>query len=249
MRLLLTGTDTRVGKTMLGCALAFAFKVRGMRVGVMKPVETGCAEANGALVPSDGPALIASASSDLPIALVSPYRYRSTLPPAAAAEADNASPPNFNELCRIHRDIAARSDVTIVEDCGGLAAPIDWNNDYADLALALGLELIFVVANHTRRSETEPSMGGGRVGESRPESRVRELRSGSDFISAARLATEYAMRRGLRISGFILNALDRESSTSVQRDADFVARATRVFCLGTVRFKEPISLAIVEQLL
>jgi dethiobiotin synthetase len=219
MHFLITGTDTRVGKTMLGCALAFAFKVRGMRVGVMKPVETGCAEAEGALAPSDGPALIASASSDLPIALVSPYRYRSTLPPAAAAEADNASPPNFAELCRIHRDIAARSDVTIVEDCGGLAAPIDWDNDYADLALALGLETILVVANH------------------------------GAFINEARLATEYAMRRGLRIGGFILNALDRESSTSVQRDADFVARATRVFCLGTVRFKEPVSLAIVEQLL
>ena len=122
-------------------------------------------------------------------------------------------------ICRIHRDIAARNDVTIVEDCGGLAAPIDWNNDYADLALALGLETILVVANH------------------------------GAFINEARLATEYAMRRGLRIGGFILNALDRESSTSVQRDADFVARATRVFCLGTVRFKEPVSLAIVEQLL
>jgi hypothetical protein len=34
-----------------------------------------------------------------------------------------------------------------------------------------------------------------------------------------------------------------------QRDADFVARATRLFCLGTVRFKEPVSVAIVEKLL
>jgi dethiobiotin synthetase len=216
---LITGTDARVGKTMLGCALAFAFKVRGTRVGVMKPVETGCVEAGGVLMPADGPALIASASSDLPIALVSPYRYRATLPPAAAAEIDNASPPNFEELCRIYREIAARSDVTIVEDSGGLAAPIDSNNDYADLALALGLETILVVANH------------------------------GAFINAAVLATEYAMRRGLRISGLILNALDRESSADVQRDADFVARATRVFCLGTVRFREPVSLAIVEKLL
>ena len=42
-RLLITGTDTGVGKTMVGCALAFALKVRGLRVGVMKPAETGCA--------------------------------------------------------------------------------------------------------------------------------------------------------------------------------------------------------------
>ncbi len=237
MHFLITGIGTRVGKTMLGCALAFAFKVRGMRVGVMKPVETGCVEANGALVPADGSGLIASASSDLPIDLVSPYRYRAALAPAAAAEAVNASPPSFDAICRAYREIAARSDVTIVEDCGGLAAPIDRNNDYADLALALGLELIFIVANHTRRSETEPS------------TRVRELRSGTDFISAATLATEYAMRRCIRIRGLILNALDSESSACVERDANFVARATRVSCLGTVRFKEPVSLAIVEQLL
>jgi dethiobiotin synthetase len=163
--------------------------------------------------------LVASASSDLPIVLVSPYRYRAALPPAAAAEIDNASPPNFEELCRIHRDIAARSDVTIIEDCGGLAAPIDWNNDYGILRLHSGWRRFFVVAHH------------------------------GAFINAAVLATEYAMRRGLRISGLILNALDREASADVQRDADFVARATRVFCLGTVRFKEPVSLAIVEKLL
>jgi dethiobiotin synthetase len=216
---LITGTDTRVGKTMIGCALAFAFKVRGMRVGVMKPVETGCADNHGTLVPADGPALIASASSDLPIDRVSPYRYHAPFAPAAAAEADDASPPDFDEICRQYRAIAARNDVTIVEDCCGLAAPIDWNNDYADLALALSLELIFIASNH------------------------------GDFISTARLATEYAMRRGLRISGFILNALDRESSASAERDANFVARATRVACLGTVRFKEPVSLAIVETLL
>jgi dethiobiotin synthetase len=218
MYFLITGTDTRAGKTMLGCAVAFAFKVRGMRVGVMKPVETGCAEAAGELLARDGLALIASASSALPIELVSPYRYRAALPPAAAAAADNASPPNFDEICRGYRDIAARSDATIVEDCGGLAAPIDWNNDYADLALALGLELIFIVTNR------------------------------GDFISTTRLATEYAMRRGLRIRGFVLNASDPKSSACVERDANFVARATRVSCLGAVRFKEPVSLAIVESL-
>jgi dethiobiotin synthetase len=219
MHFLISGSDKRVGKTMLGCALAFAFKIRGMRVGVMKPVETGCTEADGATVPRDGTALIASASSDLPTELVTLYHYRSALPPAAAAEADPANPPSYEAICRAYREIATRSDVTLVEDCGGLAAPIDWNNDYADLALALGLELIFVVANR------------------------------GAFISAARLATEYGMRRGIRIRGLILNALDAEASAAVQRDADFLARATRVSCLGTVRFKEPVSQKIVEQLL
>ena len=100
---LITGTDTRVGKTMLGCALAFAFKVRGMRVGVMKPVESGCTEVNGVLTPADGPALVASASSDLAIELVTPYCYRASLPPAAAAEADGSAPPSFDTICDGYR--------------------------------------------------------------------------------------------------------------------------------------------------
>ena len=39
--LVITGTDTGVGKTFVGCALAAALRARGLRVGVMKPVETG----------------------------------------------------------------------------------------------------------------------------------------------------------------------------------------------------------------
>jgi dethiobiotin synthetase len=120
---LICGADSGVGKTMAGCALAFAFKVRGRRVGVMKPVETGCLESNGILLPSDGPALVSSASSDLPPELVSPCCYRSPLAPAAAAEADGTALPSFASLCGAYREIAARGDVTIVEDSGGLAAP------------------------------------------------------------------------------------------------------------------------------
>src|SRR5437899_2948319 len=104
LQFLIAGTDSGVGKTMVGCALAFAFKVRGMRVGVMKPVETGCLDAGGALLPRDGQALVASASSDLSLELVSPYRYRSALAPAAAAEADDAALPSFDSICRAYRE-------------------------------------------------------------------------------------------------------------------------------------------------
>ena len=38
----ITGTDTGVGKTFFTKGLASALRQRGMRVGVMKPVETGC---------------------------------------------------------------------------------------------------------------------------------------------------------------------------------------------------------------
>jgi dethiobiotin synthetase len=40
--LFVTGTDTGVGKTLVTAAMAAAFARRGLRIGVLKPVETGC---------------------------------------------------------------------------------------------------------------------------------------------------------------------------------------------------------------
>jgi dethiobiotin synthetase len=219
LRFLLAGTAPRSGKTTVGCALAYAFKVRELRVAVMKPVQTGCPEYNGALVPEDAVALRSSASSDHPLELICPYRYRCPLAPALAAEIDGVPGPDFAELERAYQRIAAGSDVTIVEDAVGLAAPIDWSHDYAGLALSLGLELVLVVPN-------DPG-----------------------FINAARLSVEYAARRGVAVRGLILNSANQTASETVQRNAGFLSRATGAPCLGTVRYKEPLAQKIVERLL
>jgi dethiobiotin synthetase len=216
---LISGTGHSVGKTMAGCAIAFAFKVRGMRVGVMKPVQTGCIEREGALIAGDAEALMAAASSDQPPELACVYRYCSALAPAAAAEADGAPAPDWSRIEQAYREILARSDVTIVEDAEGLAAPLDWHHTSADLAHEFDLQLILIVAN-------------------RP-----------GFINDARLALDYAANHGIRVAGFIMNALDSDMSASVVRDAEFVRKATGATCLGTVRFKEPLALSIVERLL
>src|SRR5579864_5387677 len=174
-RLLITGTDTGVGKTMVGCALGFAMKVRGLRVGVMKPAETGCREEGGELVPADAVALRASASAIHPLEIICPYRYRSPLAPAAAAEADGLPPPDPQRIVSLFERIAADSDVVMVEGAGGIAVPLTWDFNYADLAAALGLEIILVVAN--------------RLG----------------CLNAAMLSIDYATRRNLRVAGYILN--------------------------------------------
>jgi dethiobiotin synthetase len=217
---LITGTAPRVGKTMVGCALAFAFKVRAMCVGVLKPVQTGCAiGAGGDLILEDANSLIAAASANLKPDIVSPYRYRSALAPAAAALADNAGAPDFEAIVRTCQEMIQISDVVLVEDAGGLAAPIDWEHTWADVGRTCGLELIMVAANR------------------------------AGFISAATTTLDYAAHRGVSVRGFILNALDAAASATVARDAEFLHRATGARCLGTVRFKEPLALNIVEQLL
>lgn len=165
---ILSGTGPGAGRTTVGCALAFAFKVRGLRVGVMKPVATGCVECNGAIAADDATALIAAASSDLPLDLAAPYRYRSPLAPLDAARADGLAAPDFARIDRALREIESRSDIVIVEDTHEMAAKIDASHDFADLATARELELILVV--------------GRRAG----------------FIDAAKDALEFAATRGSR---------------------------------------------------
>jgi|SRR5215469_9264476 len=219
-RLLITGTDAGVGKTTVGCALAFAFKARGLRVGVMKPAETGCEPgADGVLEPADARALALAAACSISLDLIAPFRYRSPLAPAAAAEIDALPAPDFDRIVECFRTIASESDLVIVEGVGGIAVPISWNRNFADLAALLGLEVLVVIGN----------------------------RLGS--LNLAALTLKYADTRGLKIAGYLLNDLDPATSLAADTNEASLARLTRAPALGRVRFREPLSKTIVEKLL
>ncbi len=217
--LLITGTDVAVGKTLIGCALAFAAHARGMRVGVMKPIETGCREVGGILEPADARGLAYAAASDLPIDLICPYRYRSPFAPPAAAEADGVAPPDLFEIAEAYRKIAARSDFVIVEGSGGLATPIAWGKDSTDLARTLNLDIVIVAAN-------------------RP-----------GCLNASMLTIHRARSRALGIIGVILNDVDAASSRAAETDLESLRKMTDVLVLGRVRFKQPVTRDIIDGLL
>ena len=218
-RFLITGTDTGVGKTTVGCALACAFKARGVSVGVMKPAETGCAEMpDGSLDPADARALVLAAGCPLPLDIIAPYRYRSPLAPAAAAELDGIAPPDFAKIGECFRIIHDASDVVIVEGAGGIAVPIQWRRDFTDLALYLDLEVVVVIGN--------------RLG----------------CLNAAVLTLKYAGSRGLRIAGYILNDVEPAESPAAQTNEASLARLTHAPGLGRVRYREALGNPIVDKL-
>src|SRR5215470_17095978 len=104
---LITGTGGRVGKSTVGCALGFAFRARGLRIGVMKPVEVGCPDYNGELEASDTRALALAAGCSLPVEQMCPYRYRSATSPPAAAEFDSLPQPELGRISDCFDSIAA----------------------------------------------------------------------------------------------------------------------------------------------
>jgi dethiobiotin synthetase len=143
--LLITGTDTGVGKTLVGCALASAL-AETYRVAVFKPAETGCRLVDGELVPEDALQLRAAARSDAALELVCPFRFAEPLAPWVAAErAGRAIDPDRIADC--FRRLASFADFVIVETAGGLLVPLTRTYGYADLAADLELPLLVVVAS------------------------------------------------------------------------------------------------------
>jgi dethiobiotin synthetase len=142
--ILVTGTDTGVGKTVVACALIAALRERGRRVAPWKPVETGW----DARAPerTDAARLAAAAGVHEAIDLVCPYRFRAPVAPVVAAAAEGVR-IDVGHLETLYRARAERADVVIVEGAGGLLVPIVERVTYLDLARRLGLSLLIVAAN------------------------------------------------------------------------------------------------------
>lgn len=135
-----TGTDTGVGKTRVAVALVHALKGLGLRVGVMKPVAAGTAG------PGNGDALelMEASGLGLPYELVNPYLFDAPVAPHLAAE-DAGVVIDPARIVDAYAEIAAASDIVVVEGAGGWLVPAGPDSSMADIAAALGLPAVLVV--------------------------------------------------------------------------------------------------------
>jgi dethiobiotin synthetase len=142
--LLVTGTDTGVGKTYVTAALAAACLASGRRVAVLKAAQTGDdddAAWIGARVPG--------------ITVQTALRYDAAVAPSVAARLEGAPEPSLEPILAAARELRASCDGILVEGSGGLLVPINDRETFADLALALELPLLIVARpglgtlNHT----------------------------------------------------------------------------------------------------
>lgn len=142
----ITGTDTGVGKTVVTALLASMLGKRGLRVGVMKPVETGCPREGGHLMPQDSLFLRQVSGCTAPQELVTPYTFAEPLAPAIAAELAGST----IEMVRIRRcyeQLLAEHDVVLVEGAGGLLVPLTAQLTMYDIAVELNLPVLVVACN------------------------------------------------------------------------------------------------------
>ena len=159
--LLITGTDTGVGKTWVGRALSHALVAAGRRVIAVKPVETGCDPAGSHL--EDGALLAAATGQSEPRAAL--VRFAAPVAPALAAEREGES-IDLDALVLQIEGLSQGAEVLLVEGAGGLLAPITWEWTVVDLARALGASALVVAAdrlgtiNHTQLTLSAIELAG-----------------------------------------------------------------------------------------
>lgn len=146
--LVVTGTDTGVGKTVVTAALACHARQAGIDVAVCKPVQTGVDAGD------DDLAEVARLSGVTQLAGLG--RYPLPMAPVAAAEAAGMPLPTREQLLALIGELDRPGRLTLVEGAGGLLVELGENGVTArDLAVALGAAVLVVVGpslgtlNHT----------------------------------------------------------------------------------------------------
>ena len=149
----ITGTDTGIGKTWATIALIRFFKTQGLSVIGMKPVAAGCEWQNGLLQNEDALLIQENASIMLNYNEINPYVFEMPVSPHLASMENTVQ---LDILVQAFDSVKDKADVLVVEGAGGWLAPVSDECDIADLAKALQLPVIMVVAirlgciNHAR---------------------------------------------------------------------------------------------------
>lgn len=146
--LVVTGTDTGVGKTVATAALASAATQAGIDVAVCKPAQTGTADGD------DDLAEIARLSGVTELAGLA--RYPLPMSPAAAAAQAGMTLPTRDQVLALIRGMDRPGRLTLVEGAGGLLVELAADGvTLRDLADEVGAAAVVVVRaglgtlNHT----------------------------------------------------------------------------------------------------
>ena len=193
--ILVTGTDTGVGKTLVAGGLAAALARRGVDVGVMKPFATGAIRVRGRLVSEDARFLQQAAGTDDPLELINPSCLRPPLAPAMAAQVAK-NPIDLKKVWKAWRELQARHSTIIVEGVGGLLVPLVTGWTVADLARRWRLPLVIVTRptlgtiNHTKLTVLAARSHGLRVLGLVLNAAVRTRRGLAERLNPAALVEE-----------------------------------------------------------
>jgi dethiobiotin synthetase len=141
--ILVTGTDTGVGKTVVGGALAGALRRKGINAGVMKPVATGCATEDGEAFSLDTRFLRAVSGVEEPDFMLTPVALEPPLAPAVATRMTSAE-WSARQVSIALEELLDRHPIVFVEGVGGFMVPLNNELLVCDFAKRHGMTVVVV---------------------------------------------------------------------------------------------------------
>ena len=208
--LFVTGTDTGVGKTLIAGAIARILTSKGLKVGVFKPIATGCKRTWDGLVGSDSWFLASCANSNLSLSTITPIGYRTPAAPIVSAAREDR-PIDFDRIAAAYKDICQNSNIVIVEGIGGVRVPLTEEFDLLDLAVEFALPAVIVA---------RPNLGT-----------INHTLMTIDCVRAAELKIA-----GIIVNGY--NAV--ESTVAEDTAAETIAKCSSADVLAVVPFDETV---------
>jgi len=152
--LFVTGTDTGVGKTLIAGGIANVLRYNGNKVGVFKPVGSGCTHQHEGLVNPDSEFLRTCSHCNFSLSEINPVGYVTPAAPLVCEEFENRV-VDFEAIKEAYTKISADSDYMIVEGIGGVRVPISNGVDVLELAKQFQMPVLIVTRpdlgsiNHT----------------------------------------------------------------------------------------------------
>lgn len=153
--LFITATDTGVGKTIIGAALASIIRRSGVDVGVMKPFASADKVFSRKHKSEDVALLAKAAQVTDPDEQINPFFYQVPTAPFVASKLNFKNKVNISYALKIYHTLCAKHDFMIVEGIGGVMVPLTKKKYIANFAKSLGLSTIIVSSsklgtiNHT----------------------------------------------------------------------------------------------------
>jgi dethiobiotin synthetase len=208
--LLVTGTDTGVGKTCVASLVARDSRERGLQVGVYKPVCSGAEYGvDGELFWPDVEELSQATDGAYPRDRICPQKFCAPVAPPVAARLEGREVDDAL-LFDGARWWQERVDLLIVEGVGGLLCPLSNTKTVADLAEQLQLPLLIVV------------------------------RLGLGSINHTLLTVEVARSRQLPIAGIVLNEVQQPDKSADELDEPAeISKRCGVPILGVMQHNQP----------
>lgn len=152
-----TGTDTDAGKTLVTSGLLYAARQQQLSTLGLKPIASGSQATHEGLHNSDALALQHQSVPLVDYATVNPIAFAPAIAPhLAAIEAGQRLEVSAVTHLLSETIKQTARDVTLIEGAGGWRVPLNEQEDFADLAIALELPVILVVGlklgclNHAR---------------------------------------------------------------------------------------------------